>query len=159
MTDTRVVPRARLTIASACGIGALLLAAAVHAATFTSTPLRPGHPLFLLLHVGIFPFAGLMIWRLREWPRKSDGVLGFPKALSPYFPPGTNRLGLVLFVYFVANFVLSLFRLPAHHAGELTPEQARAMERMFSAGWLVVYTQLTFFFLFVPASALESPEP
>jgi len=159
MAETQVVPRARLTIPSAFALGALLLSAAVHAASFTSTPLRSDHPLFFLLHIGIFPLAGLMMWRLRAWPRESRGVLGYPKALSPYFPPGANRLGFVLFVYFLASFVLSFFRLPAHHSGELTPDQARFMVRMFSAGWLVFYTQLTFFFLFVPAAALEKPEP
>lgn len=159
MAETQVVPRARLSIPGAYGIGALLLAAAVHAASFTSTPLPPSHPLFFLMHIGMFPLVGFVVWRLRAWPRDSRGVLGFPKALSPYFPPRSNRVGIALFVYFAANFILSFFRLPAHHGGELAPDQARFMVRMFSAGWLVVYTQLTFFFLFVPAAALEKPEP
>jgi hypothetical protein len=155
-------PRARLTIGSAYGVVGLLLAAAVHASTFAPVPLNPDHPLFWLLHVGIFPLFFLMMWRLRAWSEQRRGLLGLPTArlrwreLLSYLPAWAIGLAVLLFVYAGVNFMSAMPHLSAGASGGsgvISPEQARYTVRAFSGHWMIFYAVPTLFFLFVPASA------
>ena len=154
-------PRARLTLGSVYGLVGVLIAAAVHASTFTSAPLPPEHPLFWIMHVGIFPLFGAMVWRLRAWSEQAKGPLGIPttrlrwQELLSYLPAYAIALGGLLFAYAMVNFLLAMSHLPSGHGGggSVGAGDGRYVVRAFSGHWLIFYTLPMLFFLFVPSSA------
>jgi hypothetical protein len=162
MTDKQYSPRGRLTLASAYGVAGLLTAVAVHASTFTAVPLRPEHPLFWMLHIGIFPLFIPMVWRLRAWREQTRGMLGLPtsrlrwRELLAYLPAWAIAIAGVLFAYAMVNFFLAMSHLPAGHAagsGSIGVDEARYTVRAFSGHWMIFYAIPTLFFFFVPATA------
>lgn len=162
MSDTYVVPQARLTPIGLYGLVGLAIAMAVHASTFTADPMSPEHPLFWILHVGIFPLFFAMLLRLRVWSERIPGRVGRASSrlrwreLRPYFPQWTVTLGAILFAYALVNFLLSVSHLPPSHRGPHVPvtlEQARYTVRAFSGHWMIFYAVPAMFFAFVPSAA------
>ena len=157
-----ITPRARFSPLGMYGLLGLTLAIAAHASTFTSDPMRPEHPLFWMLHIGIFPLFFAMMLRLRAWSDVIPGRIGRARSrlrtneLKPYFPPWAFTLGAILFAYAIVNFFLAGSHLPSSHHVRATPvslEQARYTVRAFSGHWMIFYAVPALFFTYVPASA------
>jgi len=156
-------PRARLNALSLYGLTGLVTSILVHLGSYTRSAIRPEHPLFWGLHVGLFPLFFLMVWRLRAWQGRRRGVLGLGgrqlrwRELLAYFPPWARVLATLLFLYVGVNFFVAISHLPTGATvtmGEpVTPERARYTVRAFSGHWLVFYGLPTLFFLFVPRDA------
>lgn len=168
MPDTPVVPHRRFTFASVYSLLGLFGAMVVHTATFTSFSLSPDNPIFWILHIGIFPVSLSMVFSLTKWSERRRGPFGLPtsrlrwRELRAYLPPWTVVAGKILLVYVVINFLLTMLHLSAaNHAAAgatpaLDPEQARYTVRAFSGHWLMFYTVLTLYYLFVPPTALST---
>lgn len=163
MTEPVVRPHAQLNFASVYGLTGLLIAGAVHASTFAPSTLSSDHPLFWVLHIGIFPLFIPMVFRLQKWTASTPGILGIRtsrlrwRALLPYFPRWAAGLGVILFTYASLSFMLAWTHVAAAgHAAAgqaMDPERARYTVRAFSGHWLLFYAMPTLFFLFVPANA------
>lgn len=159
--EVRLRPHARANLPTLYGALGLAASAIVHFGTYLGRGLNPDHPLFLALHIGIFPLFAAFVWRLRAWQGVRRGFLGFKqrhlrwRALLRYFPPWVPPLVILLFAYVMANFFLSTAHLPATGSETLATDAQTAVyaARAFSGHWLIFYALPTLFFAFVPADA------
>jgi hypothetical protein len=160
MREVSAEPRVRLTFLAVYGLLGLAVAAAVHLGTYVGRGLDPDHPLFWLLHVGLFPPFFVFVFRLRAWTSARRGAFGLKqqalrwRELLPYFPAWVIALVSLLFFYTMANFLLSIGHLPTKGSGvPLTGAQSVYMVRAFSGHWLLFYALPALFFTFVPQDA------
>ena len=160
MLEVHFRPHARANLPCVYGVFGLTASAIVHFGTYLGRGLSPDYPLFLALHIGIFPLFFAFVWRLRAWQSVRRGFLGFKqrrlrwRELLGYFPSWVPPLVLLLFAYAMLNFFLSVAHLPAGGTEtQLTDAQAMYTARAFSGHWLIFYTLPTLFFAFVPTDA------
>jgi hypothetical protein len=138
------------------GLLGIATAAVIHFETYFGLSIDPKDPLFLLVHIAIFPLFFVFILRARRWfGRASFFNRSEPshwRELLSFFPFWVYPAGLVLFAYTGVNFLLSVQHLP-EHSSNLTATEARYVVRAFSGHWLFFFSIPTIFFGFVPRDA------
>jgi hypothetical protein len=161
MLEVSFHPRARANVLSLYGMLGFTASSIVHFGTYLGRGLSSDHPLFWVLHIGIFPLFFVFVWRLRAWHRVRRGIFGLKqrqfrwRELRAYFPAWVPPLVVLLFAYVIANFFLATGHLS--QTGSPTPptdaQPALYMARAFSGHWLIFYLVPTLFFAFAPADA------
>jgi hypothetical protein len=158
-------PRARVNLLSVYGLIGLAVAAVVHFGTYVGHVLSPNHPLFLGLHIGIFPLAAVFVFRGRAWEGAPRGgfrlkQMRMPHSeFRPYVPAWVPPLLALLGAYAIVNFILSAIHFPPKGQETLTATEAMYVMRGFSGHWLFFYAATAFFFLYVPADAKPVADP
>jgi hypothetical protein len=149
-------PQWRTTPFALYGLAGTAIAAFIHLETYFGLSIDPSDPLFFMVHLAVFPLFITFIWRAQRWLGKRSWFAASEpshwRELLKFFPLWVYPVGLALFVYTFANFLLSIQHLPEHSSG-LTGPQARYLVRAFSGHWLLFYSIPTIFFGFVPKDA------
>ena len=165
LLEVQIHPRARANLPCLYGVFGLTASAIVHFGTYLGRELNSDHPLFWVLHIGIFPLFLAFLWRLRAWQSVRRGFLGLKqrqlrwRELRRYFPSWVPVLVMLLFAYVLANFFFSVTHLPPSGSDTvLTDAQAMYMARAFSGHWLIFYSIPALFFAYVPADARPSAD-
>lgn len=155
----------RLTVFGVWAILGFVLSAIVNALSYVGIAAQEALPAVWMLHVGLFPPFGAMVFRSRRL-RGTDGRGS--SAWRQYLPARAYAVSVAVMVYVAFNFFTATSHLPRRGEQQST-DPARAHEvnvytvRAFSGVWLIFYLAPALFFSFVPASAssrsLESGLP
>ena len=157
MSDPEFRARARVTGWGVYAALFLLMSAVVHAGTHVGSGRSPGAPLFIGLHLGIFPVFIALLLRSRSWQRQRSGPFGLSyrqldwREWQPFLPAWAPGVVAILGAYAFANFFFAAVHLPLRGTSAVqTHDQSVYMARMFSGHWLVFYALPLLFFTYVP---------